>query len=89
MEGYIVKIRADHTIDLRLGSQGFERTDKESEKILSMLHNKGGFLPYHDKSDPEQIYEVFGMSKKAFKMAVGKLYKERKIELSNQGIKLT
>lgn len=87
-EGYIVKIRPDHTIDLRLGKPGFERTDTESEKILSLLHKKDGFLPYHDKSDPQEIYEVFGMSKKAFKMAIGKLYKERKITITSQGIKL-
>jgi predicted RNA-binding protein (virulence factor B family) len=87
-EGYIVKIRPDHTIDLRLGKPGFERTDTESEKILSLLHKKDGFLPYHDKSDPQEIYKVFGMSKKAFKMAIGKLYKERKIIIEPQGIKV-
>ncbi len=87
-EGYVVKIRPDNTIDLRLGKPGFERTDTESEKVLSILHKKGGFLPYHDKSDPQEIYDVFGMSKKAFKMAVGKLYKERKITIETQGIKV-
>jgi predicted RNA-binding protein (virulence factor B family) len=53
-----------------------------------MLKEAGGFLPYHDKSDPEEIYEVFGMSKKAFKMAVGKLYKEQLIKIEETGIKL-
>jgi len=87
MEGYIVKIRPDNTIDVRIGSPGYERTDNEAEKILSMLQKKGGFLPYHDKTDPEEIYAVFGMSKKAFKMAVGRLYKERRIDISGEGIK--
>ena len=45
-------------------------------------------LPYHDKSDPEEIYEFFGISKKAFKMAVGALYKKKLIELTKTGIKL-
>jgi len=87
-EGYIVKIRPDQTIDLRLGKPGFLRTDEEAEKILSLLHKKGGYLPYHDKSTPDEIYAVFGMSKKAFKMALGRLYKERKIELTEGGCKL-
>lgn len=87
MEGYIVKIRPDHTIDLRLGKPGHERTDTEAIKILHLLEAKGGFLPYHDKTAPEIIYEIFGMSKKAFKMALGRLYKEQKIELTAAGIK--
>jgi predicted RNA-binding protein (virulence factor B family) len=88
VEGYIVKIRPDHTIDVRLGKPGFIRTDAEAEKILELLHQKGGYLPYHDKSDPEEIYRVFGMSKKAFKMAIGRLYKQHKIELTSSGCKL-
>lgn len=88
MEGYIVKIRPDNTIDLRLGKPGYIRTDDEADKILHLLHQKGGYLPYHDKSDPEEIYAVFGMSKKAFKMAMGRLYKQRKIELTDSGCKL-
>jgi predicted RNA-binding protein (virulence factor B family) len=87
MEGYVVKIRPDHTIDLRLGKPGYERTDTEAIKILSMLESKGGYLPYHDKTAPEMIYEIFGMSKKAFKMAIGRLYKQRKIEITQGGIK--
>lgn len=88
VEGYIVKIRPDHGIDLRLGKPGHIRTNSEAEKILSMLESKGGFLPYHDKSDAQEIYEVFGMSKKAFKMAIGRLYKEKKIEITTQGCRL-
>jgi len=45
-------------------------------------------LPYHDKSEPEEIYSFFGMSKKTFKMTLGKLFKERKIELTKTGFKL-
>ncbi len=87
-EGYISKIRPDNTIDVRLGKPGFIRTDTEAEKILEQLHKAGGFLPYHDKTDPAIIYEQLGMSKKAFKQAIGRLYKERKIMITPQGCKL-
>ena len=87
-EGYISKIRPDYTIDVRLGKPGFIRTDAEAEKILDQLHKAGGFLPYHDKTDPAVLYEKFGMSKKAFKQAIGRLYKERKIVITPQGCRL-
>ena len=61
--------------------------EDEAHKILRLLDDNNGYLPYHDKSDPEAIYNFFGMSKKAFKMTIGKLYKEKKIELTQTGIK--
>lgn len=87
MEGYIKTIRPDQKIDLTLGKPGYQRVEDESSKILRLLQEHNGYLPYHDKSDPDEIYSFFGMSKKAFKMAVGKLYKERKVELTTTGIK--
>lgn len=86
--GYIKNINEDNTIDLVLGSAGYKRVEDETGKILRLLTENNGYLPYHDKSEPEEIYEFFGMSKKVFKMSVGKLYKERKIELTKTGIKL-
>jgi predicted RNA-binding protein (virulence factor B family) len=62
--------------------------EDESEKILMLLKENNGFLPYYDKSSPEEIYSFFSMSKKTFKMATGALYKQRKIELTSNGIKL-
>ena len=53
-----------------------------------MLSENGGFLPYHDKSDPEDIYAFFAMSKKTFKMATGNLFKQRRIIFENGGIRL-
>ncbi|HMO34283.1 MAG TPA: S1-like domain-containing RNA-binding protein [Lacibacter sp.] len=88
VEGYIKTIRPDHKIDLTLGRPGYTRVEDEAGKILRQLEKNNGFLPYHDKSGADAIYEEFGMSKKAFKMAVGKLYKERIIELVNGGIRL-
>lgn len=87
--GFIKKIRPDHKIDLGIGRPGYLRVEDAAARILRLLHENHGYLPYHDKSDPDAIYEFFGMSKKAFKMAVGKLYKERKIELTGNGIKAT
>lgn len=85
--GYIKTIREDGKIDVAIGKQGYQRVEDEATKILRLLEENNGYLPYHDKSDPEEIYTFFGMSKKAFKMTVGKLYKERKIELTKTGIK--
>lgn len=86
-DGFIKTIRPDHKIDVVLGKQGYHKVDDETETILRLLDQHNGYLPYHDKSDPDDIYRVFGMSKKTFKMTVGKLYKERKIELTKTGIK--
>lgn len=88
VEGFIKNILPENKIDVVLGKMGYERVESETEKILRLLKENQGFLPYHDKSSPEEIYSFFGISKKTFKMAVGSLYKERKIEFVNQGIRL-
>lgn len=88
-QGYVKKIYPEtNNIDLVLGKQGYQRVETETDKILRMLNEAGGYLPYHDKSDPELIYDVFGMSKKTFKMSLGSLYKQRKIQLEKQGIRM-
>ncbi|HEY8389179.1 MAG TPA: S1-like domain-containing RNA-binding protein [Parasegetibacter sp.] len=88
LRGYIKNIRENNEIDVALGTPGFKRTEEESDKILRLLKENNGYLPYHDKSSPEEVYEYFGMSKKTFKMTTGILYKQRKIELTKTGIKL-
>lgn len=75
-------------IDVVAGKPGYERTEDAAEKILRLLKEHNGRLPYHDKSDPEDIYSFFGMSKKTFKMTTGRLYKERKITITDDGIQL-
>lgn len=75
-------------IDVVAGRPGYERVEDAAEKILRLLKEHKGRLPYHDKSDPEEIYSFFGMSKKTFKMTTGRLYKERKIKLMDEGIEL-
>ena len=91
--GFIKKIfknknTGETLIDVVAGKPGYERVSDESGKILALLEDYGGHLPYHDKSDPEAIYNFFKISKKTFKMALGKLYKQRKIEIDESGIRL-
>ena len=87
-KGFIKKILPENKIDVMLGERGYKRVETETEKILRLLEENNGYLPYHDKSNPEEIYEFFGMSKKTFKMVVGALYKQKKITLEQTGIKL-
>ena len=88
MKGFIKTIRPENKIDVAVGQAGYKRVEGEAEKILRLLNENDGYLPYHDKSNPEEVYAFFGMSKKSFKMATGALYKQKKIEFTKTGIKL-
>ena len=87
-KGYVRKIREDKKIDVTLKREGPEGMGKSKERLMKTLAAAGGFLPLGDKSPPELIGEVLKMSKKSFKKAVGSLYKEGFIELTDTGIKL-
>jgi uncharacterized protein len=87
-KGFIKNILPENKIDVVLGKAGYTRVPDEAEKILQLLQENNGYLPYNDKSDPQDIYSFFGMSKKTFKMAVGKLYKSQQIMLTKTGIRL-
>jgi len=88
LQGFIKTIRPDNKIDVTIGKPGYQKTEDESSKIMRLLQEHDGYLHYHDKSEPEEIYSFFGMSKKTFKMTLGKLFKERKIELTKTGFRL-
>ena len=75
-------------IDVAAGRPGYNRVEDEAGKVMRLLSENNGYLPYNDKSKPEDIYDFFGMSKKTFKMTTGNLYKERKIAFEKTGIKL-
>ena len=75
-------------IDVAAGKPGYNRVEDEAGKVLRLLRENSGYLPYNDKSKPEDIYDFFGMSKKTFKMTTGNLYKERKISFEKTGFKL-
>ena len=85
-QGYIKTLRPDNKIDVVLGKSGYKRVEDEIEKVLRLLEENNGYLPYNDKSDPEDIYQFFGMSKKTFKMTTGALYKQGKIQFAKEGI---
>ena len=87
-KGFIKKIYPDNKIDVVAGKPGYQRVEDEAQKILRLLQENNGYLPYYDKSDPEEIYSFFGMSKKTFKMTVGNLYRQKKISLEKTGIRL-
>ena len=87
-EGFIKKIYPDNKIDVSAGKPGYQRVEDEAGKIVRLLEENNGYLPYYDKSDPETIYEFFGMSKKTFKMTIGNLFKQKRILLEDTGIRL-
>ncbi len=87
IRGYIKRVRTDGKIDLTLQG-GQETRDRYAETILAQLRQSDGFLAVHDKSPPELISKLFGMSKKAYKKAIGGLYRQRLIRIEDDGIYL-
>ena len=86
---FVKKLREDGKVDLSLQAQGYRKQIPAAAKsLLEQIKMKNGFLPLTDKSPPEQIYQQLKMSKKAFKKAVGMLYKQRLIRLEDRGIRL-
>ena len=86
--GFIRTIRPDGKIDLGLDAAGHRRIGPHSDQILAVLKNAGGHMSYHDGSSPDEIRAAFGMSKKAFKQAIGGLFRERRISIESDGIRL-
>lgn len=85
-QGFIKNVLHDNKLDVIAGKLGYQRVEGEAEKVLRLLAENDGYLPYHDKSSPEEIYEFFGVSKKTFKMTTGNLYKQKKILFTKTGI---
>jgi predicted RNA-binding protein (virulence factor B family) len=88
MKGYIKNVRPDGKIDVSLHKLGFENIEPNSEIILNELRASRGFLRLNDNSNPEDIKTVLKMSKKTFKKAIGLLYKQKLIEIKEDGIHL-
>ena len=86
LKGFVRAVRDDGKIDLTLDSAGYKRVAPLTQQILTALEKNGGRLPFNDDSPPEAIREKFGVSKKAFKQALGALYKKRHIRFSETGI---
>ncbi len=87
--GYIKTIRPDNKIDVTLQKPGHESIEPNAEKVLDELRASRGFLRLNDDSHPEDIKSVLKMSKKSFKKAIGSLYKQKLIEIKEDGIYLT
>ena len=86
VKGFINKIREDNKIDIVLGKPGYSKAEGEAAKIIRLLRENNNYLPFNDKTPPEDIYNYFGISKKTFKMTVGTLYKQGKIDFAKAGI---
>jgi len=88
IDGYIKRTRPDGGIDLLLQSFGHLGAEELGEHILDALEHRGGFIPINAKTPAEDVYDLFGVSRKKFKMALGNLYKRRLIEFDEEGTKL-
>ncbi|MEY2691860.1 MAG: hypothetical protein RIT03_250 [Bacteroidota bacterium] len=88
LRGYIKHIRPDNKIDVSLQAFGYQKVEPNAQYILDELKASRGFLRLHDNSHPEDIKSVLKMSKKTFKKAIGALYKDKLIEIKEDGIYL-
>jgi uncharacterized protein len=86
MKGYVKKIRPENKLDITLEKQGVERFEPLAERIMEALQSHAGFLPLHDDSSPDEIYNLLGMSKRNFKKSIGSLYKKGVIRMEKDGI---
>jgi predicted RNA-binding protein (virulence factor B family) len=86
LKGYVKKIREDNKVDIALKPIGHLGLEPAAKQIFEQLELAGGYISLHDKSAPEEIQEMFQMSKKTFKKAIGALYRDRKIEIKDDGI---
>ena len=88
IKGYIKKIREDEKIDLSLQKTGFEQIDDTAKQIIDYLKSNNGSMSVTDKSSPEEINRVFGISKKNFKKAIGNLYRKHLIAIDDSEVRL-
>lgn len=84
----VTKVQPDGRLELSVREKAYLQLDSDAERVLTLLKEAGGFLPYHDKSNPEAIKAKFALSKNAFKRAIGHLYKEGVLSLEETGIRL-
>ncbi|HEX4870630.1 MAG TPA: S1-like domain-containing RNA-binding protein [Moraxellaceae bacterium] len=87
-EGWVKALRDDRRLNIALTAPGRAKVDPVAQKILDRLEQEGGFMAVGDKTPPEAIYTLFGVSKKVFKQAIGSLFKARRIVIEPAGIRL-
>ena len=88
VEARVTRVKEDGKLDLSLREKTYLQIEKDAEQVLKVIDEFAGVLPFTDKADPEVIKEEFGMSKAAFKRAVGRLLKQKKIEILENGIRM-
>ncbi|MFD1551340.1 GntR family transcriptional regulator [Putridiphycobacter roseus] len=88
IKGYIKQVREDEKIDVYLQKAGYWNIDNVTKSVLDKLKSQAGYMEVTDKSSPDTIKHIFGISKKSFKKAIGSLYKEKIITIEDKGIRL-
>ncbi|RLD30683.1 MAG: GntR family transcriptional regulator [Bacteroidetes bacterium] len=88
MKAFVKKVRPDNKIDLVLQAEGYKSIEPNANYLMDELKAAGGFLPFHDKTDPDTIKNELGLSKKSFKKAIGSLYRDKQIVIREDGIEM-
>ena len=89
VQARVTGVKPDGKLDITLREKAYLQINPDAEKVMSVIEEYAGVLPFNDKASPEVIKRETGLSKNAFKRAVGHLYKERKIEITEKGIRKT
>lgn len=84
----VVRVKEDGKLDLSVREKAFLQMDADAQMLMERMGRNGGKLPFTDKSDPELIKKELGLSKSAFKRAVGRLLKEQKLQIVENGIEI-
>ena len=87
VQARVTGVKPDGKLDLTLREQAYVQMDQDAERVMEVIEQYAGVLPFNDKASPEVILREMKMSKNAFKRAVGRLYKERKIEITEKSIR--
>lgn len=87
IEAKVTHVKPDGKLDITLREKAYLQMDADAEKVMSVIGEYAGVLPFTDKSSPEVIKRETGLSKNAFKRAVGRLYKERRVEITEKSIR--
>ncbi len=85
----VSKVEDDGKLTLSIRKKAYMQMDEDAEKVMKVIEAFDGVLPFNDKASPETIRREFNMSKNEFKRAVGRLYKERRIEITEKSIRKT
>jgi predicted RNA-binding protein (virulence factor B family) len=84
--GYVKALRPDRKLNIALSAPGYAKVDQAAQDLLRVLERQGGSMAVSDKTPPEEIYRLFGMSKRVFKQTLGALYRDRRILMDEKGI---